>query len=148
MLMNDADTISIPPPYMASRPLLLVLAIQVQELIDEINDEFNCALTLPTDLHLGLVLPFDDDGTPQPKFLGQCTSREMKEKLEYSIRTASHDQDDHNPRAGFTPEVDRSFAAFRRKSKLLWKLRRIKPRQPRLRSGRTRSRNARNGPVL
>lgn len=100
---------------MSSRPLLLVPAIQVQELIDEINDEFNCALTLPTDIHLGLVIPFEDDGTPQPQFLGQCTSREMKDKLEYSIRAASHDQDDHNPPAGCTPEVDRSFAAFRRK---------------------------------
>ncbi|KAJ9232271.1 hypothetical protein DTO271D3_4338 [Paecilomyces variotii] len=104
-----------PPPYMATRPLLLVPAIQVQELIDEINDEFNCTLSLPTDVHLGLMLPFEEDGTPQPQFLGQCTSREMKEQLEYNASTASHDQNAHNPPAGCSPEIDRSFAAFRKK---------------------------------
>ncbi|KAL1857965.1 hypothetical protein Plec18170_003189 [Paecilomyces lecythidis] len=104
-----------PPPYLSTRPLLLVPAIQVQELVDEINDEFNCALSLPTDVHLGLMLPFEEDGTPQPQFLGQCTSREMKDKLEYNALTASDGKDDHNPPAGCTPEVDRSFAAFRKK---------------------------------
>lgn len=100
---------------MATRPLLLVPAVQVQDLIDEINDAFQCSLSLPTDSHLGLVLPFHDDGTPQPKFIGQCTSRETKEKLEWTIPTPSGDADDHNPPAGCSPEVDRSFAAFRRK---------------------------------
>ncbi|GAD96685.1 QDE-2-interacting protein [Paecilomyces variotii No. 5] len=104
-----------PPPYLSTRPLLLVPAIQVQELVDEINDKFNCALSLPTDVHLGLVLPFEEDGTPQPQFLGQCTSREMKDKLEYNASTASGGRNDHNAPAGCTPEVDRSFAAFRKK---------------------------------
>lgn len=100
---------------MASRPLLLVPAVQVQQLINEINDAFQCKLSLPTDSHLGLVLPFHDDGTPQPKFLGQCTSRETKEKLEWTIPTPSGDMNDHIPPAGCSPEVDRSFAAFRKK---------------------------------
>ncbi|KAL2000863.1 hypothetical protein VTN02DRAFT_2551 [Thermoascus thermophilus] len=100
---------------MATRPLLLVPAVQVQELIDEINDAFQCRLSLSTDSHPGLVLPFHDDGTPQPKFIGQCTSREMKDKLEWAIPTPSGGADDHNPPAGCSPEADRSFAAFRKK---------------------------------
>jgi hypothetical protein len=58
----------------------------------------------------GLFLPFHEDGTPQPRFLGQSTSREVKEQLETSIPKHLNEFGDENAQV-----ADNSFAAFREK---------------------------------
>ncbi|KAI9928988.1 hypothetical protein MW887_001381 [Aspergillus wentii] len=73
------------PPHLGVRPLLLVPAVQVRRFLAEINQTLGCELSLPTDSKLGFVVPFHDDGTPQPTFIGQCTSRDMKDELETRI---------------------------------------------------------------
>ncbi|KAL1964111.1 hypothetical protein VTN77DRAFT_7529 [Rasamsonia byssochlamydoides] len=105
----------IPPEDISPRPLLLVPAVQVQQLMDEINDSFKTESALSMDPDLGLFLPFQEDGTPQPQFLGQCTSREMKEQLETSIPKPMSELGDENAQVADTSEADGSFAAFREK---------------------------------
>lgn len=70
---------------MGTRPLLLLPAAQVKLLIQEINDTFNSNLILPTGVGKGFVLPFTNEKNPKPSLLGQFSSREEKDKLEYQI---------------------------------------------------------------
>lgn len=61
----------------------------------EINRAFEATCTLPT--IEGFVVSFQDgDGTPQPSFLGQSTSREMKDYLESRMCTLPYKGQDLN----------------------------------------------------
>lgn len=74
------------PPHIHSRPLLVVPALQVQQLLREINAYFDSDFSLLKECPKGFVLEFQDDGTPQPIFLGQISSREAKDYYESQIR--------------------------------------------------------------
>lgn len=83
--------------------------------MNEINDAFHTELTLPMDPNLGLFLPFQEDGTPQPQFLGQCASKETKEQLEASIPRPLSEHGDENAPVADSSEAGGSLAAFREK---------------------------------
>ncbi|RHZ66857.1 uncharacterized protein CDV56_101898 [Aspergillus thermomutatus] len=73
------------PPLLSPRPLLLVPAAQVRKFIQEINRELESTLSIPEESKMGMLLDFKQDGFPQPTFIGQCTSREIKDELEATI---------------------------------------------------------------
>ncbi|KAK2739481.1 hypothetical protein FQN55_009446 [Onygenales sp. PD_40] len=102
-----------PPPYISMQPLLLVPSLQVQSLIDEINERFGSELVIPSAGDLGFLIPFEDDGTPQPQFLGRSSSREDKDTMEATISAPPDGY--HKPPKDCSVEVDRSFAAFQAK---------------------------------
>ncbi|KAL4755357.1 hypothetical protein BDW72DRAFT_189121 [Aspergillus terricola var. indicus] len=87
------------PHRLGGRPLLLVPMSQVRALLRQINKALDCSLHLPTEEHRGLVLNFNREGFPQPKFLGQSHNRNMKDRLEatipqkVNIRDSSQDSD-------------------------------------------------------
>lgn len=81
--------------------------------MDNINEAFGCELSIPREEKLGFLIHFKDDGTPQPQFLGQSSSREMKEAMEQSVPPPVDGH--HEPPAGCSPAVDRSFTAFKLK---------------------------------
>ncbi|EPS30210.1 hypothetical protein PDE_05160 [Penicillium oxalicum 114-2] len=81
-------------PLPGEKYLLLVPALQVKQLLDEINHDFDCDLALLTS-QKGLVLSFnDDDGTPQPVRLGLIEDREGLYQMEQQIRQATKSQSD------------------------------------------------------
>ncbi|KAK2812829.1 hypothetical protein FQN50_001158 [Emmonsiellopsis sp. PD_5] len=102
-----------PPPYISMQPLLLVPSLQVQSLIDEINEAFDSKLVIPSAEDLGFLIPFEDDGSPQPQFLGRSSSREDKDTMEATISAPPDGY--HKPPKDCSAEVDRSFAAFQAK---------------------------------
>lgn len=73
------------PKEASNRALLLVPAIQAQNLLEEINKAHNCILSLTAKGQTGLLLPFDDVGTPQPVYLGRCSGRGKKDQLEGTL---------------------------------------------------------------
>jgi hypothetical protein len=98
----------------------LIPAAQVQNLLQEINAVFNTRLTLPTDNDLGLLLPFREDGTPQPQYLGECSSRERKSYLEASIPQASterRDQKEQHVNGAFRQKIEAGVEATRTSAK-------------------------------
>ncbi|OXV07023.1 hypothetical protein Egran_05211 [Elaphomyces granulatus] len=104
-----------PPEDISTRPLLLMSAVQVQSLIDDINEHFHCSLSIPIDRRLGLILPFVKDGTPEPVFLGQCTSKETKDELELTIPSPWDDTEQGNPSADENLQNHPKFNLFRAK---------------------------------
>ncbi|KAK2845290.1 hypothetical protein FQN49_005869 [Arthroderma sp. PD_2] len=102
-----------PPAYVSLRPLILIPKAQAQDLIDTINEEFDCKLSLPADPDAGVVVPFTPDGTPQPQFIGTSLNREMKDQLEQSVPSAPSGNSE--PGQNASPELKRSFDAFREK---------------------------------
>ncbi|GFF83166.1 uncharacterized nucleolar protein C2C4.08 [Aspergillus udagawae] len=83
-------------PQLSSRPLLLVPAAQVRKFVQEMNCELAVTLSIPEESEMGMLLDFSLEGVPQPTFIGQCTSREMKEELEATIP----------PRTNYEPPTD------------------------------------------
>jgi hypothetical protein len=117
-----------PPMDISSRHLLLVPVTQVHGLIDEINKCFRCHYRLPSDVNLGLVLPFEKDGSPQPRFLGRCTSRDMKDQLEMSIpapQLARDRSDDDRSWEAFCMKIEAGVAATKKKSSAIKAKRRV-----------------------
>jgi DNA polymerase III epsilon subunit-like protein len=62
--------------------MIFVPTAQVRAFFQEINRTLQCTLSLSDD---GLVSHFQNDGFPQPIFLGQSTSRQTKNRLESRI---------------------------------------------------------------
>ncbi|GFF47244.1 hypothetical protein IFM58399_08000 [Aspergillus lentulus] len=91
-------------PQLRHRPLLLVPAAQAWKFIQEINRELEATLSIPEESELGMLLDFNLEGVPQPTFIGQCTSREMKDDLEATIP----------PRTNYEPptEMDEARLAY------------------------------------
>lgn len=55
-------------------------------MIQEINRELKCQLTLPADPKKGMLLPFrEKNWYPQPVFLGKCDSQETKDQLQAKV---------------------------------------------------------------
>lgn len=67
------------PEYVSDRPLIVVPAFQVQLLFEDISDAFNIDLSLRNKCPRSLILPFEEDDTPQPVYLGESNSREEKD---------------------------------------------------------------------
>ncbi|PYI33015.1 hypothetical protein BP00DRAFT_471315 [Aspergillus indologenus CBS 114.80] len=67
------------------RCILLTPARHARRFLGEINRTLNCTLQLPAERGMGLVLPFDNDAYPQPKFLGTTTNRETKDRLQARV---------------------------------------------------------------
>ncbi|KAF7121900.1 hypothetical protein CNMCM5793_009454 [Aspergillus hiratsukae] len=84
------------PPLLSPRPLLLVPAAQARKFIQEINRELESTLSIPEKGEMGMLLDFNLDGVPQPTFIGQCTSREIKDELEATVP----------PRTNYEPPTD------------------------------------------
>ncbi|KAF7586936.1 hypothetical protein BBP40_008010 [Aspergillus hancockii] len=70
------------PPHPVSRHMIFVPTTQVRAFFLVINRALQCTLSLSED---GLVSRFQNDGFPQPTFLGQSTSRQTKDRLESRI---------------------------------------------------------------
>ncbi|OJD13377.1 hypothetical protein AJ78_06166 [Emergomyces pasteurianus Ep9510] len=108
------DLYYIHPPFdISTRPLVLVPSTQVQDLIEEINTEFESHVSVPFDQEPGFLIAFEDDGTPQPRYLGTSSSRNQKEEMELAIPEAPTDH--YEPAQGSSVEADRSFATFKAK---------------------------------
>ncbi|KAI1971680.1 hypothetical protein LOZ53_006458 [Ophidiomyces ophidiicola] len=115
-----------PPSSVSPNPLLLIPEPEVQQLMKEINKKFGCGAKIPEKSHLGVRLPFNNDGTPLPQFLGTSTSREIKDSLESTIppptgqfqRPKSASGTTDRSFAAFKDKMEAAFGAIRRKSKL------------------------------
>ncbi|TPX19730.1 hypothetical protein DIZ76_017522 [Coccidioides immitis] len=114
-----------PPRSISPNPLLLIPQIQAQQLIDEINEKFHCGASIPAQVDMGVSLPFENDGTPLPQFLGRSTSLELKEKLERDIPPRRSRRED--PKASLDAG-DRSSAAFQIKMEAAFRALRRKPK--------------------
>ncbi|PKX92214.1 3'-5' exonuclease [Aspergillus novofumigatus IBT 16806] len=92
-------------PQLRPHPLLLVPAAQAQKFIQEINRELEVTLSIPEESEMGMLLDFNLDGVRQPTFIGQCTSREIKDELEATIP----------PRTNYEPptEMDEARLAYK-----------------------------------
>jgi hypothetical protein len=73
------------PQRLGGCPLLLIPPTQVRTLFRQINKALDCSLHLPTEELRGIVLKFNREGFPQPTFLRQSDSRNMKDRLEATI---------------------------------------------------------------
>lgn len=107
-----------PPSLVSTRALLLVPAVQVRDLIRDINRELRCRLTMPANIP-GFVIPFRYDGTPQPTFLGRSRSKEDKEKLEEKIPARSAEVDDpilRDPVSAYYLKLEAGVLASKNKS--------------------------------
>lgn len=114
-----------PPFDVCPRAILLLPAVQVQQLLNEINQAFNTHLRLPMDPEHGLLLAFAEDDTPSPQYLGQSCSREAKDQLTATIPESLGKQPsltetvgDHSPSARtFRAKMEAAFDACKNKSK-------------------------------
>lgn len=93
------------PLHISPRPLLLIPVSQVEKLLKDINRKCETTYSLPSSD--GFILNVQEDGTPQPIFLGQSTSREMKDYLESRIKTV--------PNSKFENEAIPEYQAFEEK---------------------------------
>ena len=101
-----------PPSDISLQPLILVPGSQAQALLKEINDAFRSNHRFPSRPDQGFLLPFENDGTPQPQHLGRSTNRSMKEDLERSVPLPGAD---FVPPPGCPDALNRSFKAFKAK---------------------------------
>lgn len=92
----------------ATKPLILVPAAEVEELLFEINSKLNLKLGFPhSTIEPGFLLSFLIEGSPRPRYLGRLTTENDLETMESTI-----------PGPGFKQPGDdaldsRSFPAFR-----------------------------------
>src|SRR5208282_4098975 len=84
-----------------------------------INRKLSTQLTIPTGgtQRGGFQVTFENDGTPQPRYLGRSMNREMEGELKNAV-PPSYYKLDGEPEAIGAPS-DRSLAAFREKIDLL-----------------------------
>ncbi|RHZ57551.1 hypothetical protein CDV55_101078 [Aspergillus turcosus] len=108
------------PPLLSPRPLLLVPAAQVRKFIQEINRELQTTLSIPEESDMGMLLDFNLDGAPQPTFIGQCTSREIKDELEATIPSRTNYEpptDMDEARLAYEQMIEHGINASRNKSR-------------------------------
>ncbi|EKV07260.1 QDE-2-interacting protein [Penicillium digitatum] len=73
------------PKVVLQTPFLLIRTSQAQALLDEINSALNLNLTLTGVSKEGLVIEIDNEKLPQPVYLGRCSNRDRKAKLESKV---------------------------------------------------------------
>lgn len=89
---------------------MLVPFWQADKLMQNINKAFESTLEISRDPESGLVLPFFNDGTPQPIYLGTSVSREDKDRLASQIPSPPPGHDKAPEDA--SPELDDAFEAY------------------------------------
>ncbi|KAK2743665.1 hypothetical protein FQN57_004774 [Myotisia sp. PD_48] len=102
-----------PPADIALKPILLVPQSQVQNLLDSICNDLGFKLSIPSDESQGVSIPFTEDGTPQPVYLGVSTSRDMKEKFERTASISNNGQFELPQNA--SGKLKRAFALYKEK---------------------------------
>lgn len=85
---------------------------------------------------MGFVLPFLDDGTPQPIFIGQFTSRDMKDKLEGKIPLPSGNYNDYDAMDPLFVEFEKKIEAGITATKNKKKASKVKREQVRIQTQR------------
>ncbi|KIX06245.1 uncharacterized protein Z518_04220 [Rhinocladiella mackenziei CBS 650.93] len=99
------------PPYtLGGKPILLIPYAQAEQLIHEIGQTFQIAVSVPK---FPFTLTFYDDGTPQPTFLGTSRSRSEVGDLQASIPPTPMDHGECPPDA--VPDVQQKFDDFKEK---------------------------------
>lgn len=74
------------PPRLGSKILLVVPASQARKLMQDINRELECEVSLPSDPKMGMILPFrEKNWYPQPVFLGKCDTQGAKDQLQAKV---------------------------------------------------------------
>ncbi|KAL5326879.1 hypothetical protein ACEPPN_004568 [Leptodophora sp. 'Broadleaf-Isolate-01'] len=106
------------PSDLNLQPILLVPTRQVESFLKRINQKLHTSLTLPTGGANGsFQVTFNNDGTPQPRYLGRSVNNEMAESLRNNV-PPHYFKLNGEPGAVGTPS-DRSLAAFRAKIALM-----------------------------
>ncbi|MCJ1464932.1 hypothetical protein MMC07_003547 [Pseudocyphellaria aurata] len=92
----------------ATKPLLVVPAVEVEDLLFEINSRLKLQLGFPHPTsEPGFLLNFLIEGSPRPRYLGRLTTENDSETMESKIPGSNFKQDGEE-------ELDpRSFPAFR-----------------------------------
>ena len=68
------------------QPLILVPTKQFEHFLATINRSLNTNLTIPTGgANDAFQVIFENDGTPQPRYLGRSTDREMADNLKDNV---------------------------------------------------------------
>jgi hypothetical protein len=68
------------------QPILLVPTKQLEHFLEIINRSLNTSLTIPAGgTNGGFQVTFENNGTPQPCYLGRSTDREMADRLKDNI---------------------------------------------------------------
>lgn len=94
----------------ATKPLIVVPAAEVEDLLFEINSRLNLQLGFPhPSIEPGFLISFLTEGCPRPRYLGRLTTENDLETMESKIPGPSFKQD------GEDVLDPRSFPAFRDK---------------------------------
>ena len=73
---------------------------EVKALLEEINRDLNLHLEFPLrSEQRGFLVDFPADGTPRPRFLGICSSRNNFNGIEYNVPAAPPMTDDQNDKS-------------------------------------------------
>ena len=73
---------------------------EVKALLEEINRDLNLHLEFPLrSEQRGFLVKFPADGTPRPRFLGICSSRNNFNAIEYNVPAAAPMTDDQDDRS-------------------------------------------------
>lgn len=107
------------PRDVNNRALAVVPASQVQQFFEEINGALGCTLSLLNNPPRGLVLPFCDDGTPQPVRLGTSTCKEAKTYFLSRIPSERLIVDSNADKSmvAYVKKIEAAFDAIRQKKK-------------------------------
>jgi hypothetical protein len=103
------------PTEVLERPLFLIPASQVFDLIGKINDSLQIGLFFPLEAtESGFLLEFQDDQTPRPRYLGHTMSRSDFETLQTMLSSTTFQS--RNPRpAGYTKASKEALGEFKAK---------------------------------
>ncbi|OWP06572.1 hypothetical protein B2J93_1213 [Marssonina coronariae] len=106
------------PSDLNLQPILLVPTEQVETFLARINQTLNIGLTVPSGGANGTFqVTFTNDGTPQPRYLGNSIDSKMAETLRNNVPPHYYKLNGELGAVG-TPS-DRSLAAFRAKIELM-----------------------------
>ena len=99
---------------MSEKPLILVSAEEVKNLLEAINSDLGYQLDFPRrSTEPGFLLNLPNSEKPHPRYLGYCKSKDDLMALENQILDREQDEDAEFP---FVPDPeDRSFLGFKKK---------------------------------
>jgi hypothetical protein len=67
------------------QPIILVPTKQFESFLWNINRKLGTSLRIPTGSKGAFYVTFDNDGTPQPRYLGRATNREVRDLTVFSL---------------------------------------------------------------
>ena len=102
-----------PPLEVSEKPLILVSAEEVKNLLEDINSDLGYQLDFPRrSTEPGFLLNLPSSEKPHPRYLGYCRSKDNLMALENEIPDREQDEDTEFP---FVADPgDRSFRAFKK----------------------------------